>query len=303
VNVEPPQTDAVSAVLDLLARCTFPDAGTSLDCAVSGGPDSTALLVLAVAAGCRVTAHHVDHGLRDGSADEAELVRRTAQRFGAEFVGHRVVVAPGSNLEARARAARYGVLPTVIATGHTLDDRAETMLLNLLRGAARTGLSPHRDRARHPILSLRRAETQALCHELGLDTVDDPTNADPAHLRNRVRHEAMPLLDELAGRDLAPILDRQADVFADEDGLLDALAAEIDPTDALAVAAAHPALARRAIRNWITASWNRGHPPGGESVERVLRVAHGSAVATQIEGGQRVHRTGQRLRLEPPSVR
>ena len=261
-----------------------------------------ALLVLAVAAGCDVTAHHVDHGLRDGSADEADIVRAVAERFGAGFVAHTVTVEPGSNLEARARAARYGVLPPAVATGHTLDDRAETIVINLLRGAARTGLSPHRDRARHPILALRRSETQALCRELGLETVDDPTNTDPVHLRNRVRHEALPLLEDIAGRDLAPILDRQADVLAAEDELLDSLAAQIDPTDARAVADAHPALARRAIRNWITATWNRGHPPGGESVERVLRVAHGSAVATQIEGGQRVHRTGQRLRLEPPSV-
>ena len=258
--------------------------------------------MLAVAAGCEVTAHHVDHGLRDDSAAEAEIVRTVADRLGAGFVSHTVIVEPGSNLEARAREARYGVLPDAIATGHTLDDRAETILVNLLRGAARTGLSPHRDRERHPILSLRRHETQELCRSLDLVTVDDPSNTDPAHLRNRVRHEALPLLQNIAGRDLAPILDRQADVLADEDDLLDALAAEIDPTDAKAVAAAHPALARRAIRNWITSTWNRGHPPGGESVERILRVAHGSAVATQIEGGQRVHRTGQRLRLEPPSV-
>lgn len=292
-------------VLDaaLLSRCTFPSPGTRLDCAVSGGPDSTALLVLAVAAGCEVTAHHVDHGLREGSADEAELVRGIADRFGAAFVGHRVAVEPGGNLEARARAARYGALPPEIATGHTLDDRAETILINLLRGAARTGLAPHRDRARHPILSLRRHETQSLCRELDLETVNDPTNVDPAHLRNRVRHEALPLLDDIAGRDLAPILDRQADLFADEDEFLDSLAAAIDPTDARAVAAAPPPLARRAIRKWITQTWQRGHPPGGESVERVLRVAHGSAVSTQIEGGQRIHRTGQKLRLEPPSVR
>lgn len=299
MTIELPQP-AVSA--DLLARCTFPPPGTPLACAVSGGPDSTALLVLAVAAQCTVTAHHVDHGLRDGSAAEADLVRRLAEELGADFVSHTVVVDSGPNLEARAREARYGALPTEIATGHTLDDRAETIVINLLRGAARTGLAPHRNRARHPILALRRHETQALCRDLGLATVDDPSNQDPAHLRNRVRHEALPMLNEIAGRDLAPILDRQADLLADEDELLDALASEIDPTDARAVAAAPPALARRAIRQWIMTSWQRGHPPGGESVERVLQVAHGSAVSTQIEGGQRIHRTGQKLRLEPPSV-
>lgn len=71
-----PALTALPAVAGVLARCTFPAAGTPLTCAVSGGADSTALLVLAAAAGCRVTAVHVDHGLRPGSADEAGVVAR-----------------------------------------------------------------------------------------------------------------------------------------------------------------------------------------------------------------------------------
>ena len=98
-------------VADLLARCSFPPAGAVATCAVSGGADSLSLLVLAVAAGCEVTAVHVDHGLRDGSAAEAGVVADLAARVGAGFRSERVSVAPGPNLEARARAARYGVLP------------------------------------------------------------------------------------------------------------------------------------------------------------------------------------------------
>lgn len=286
----------------LLERCTFPEAGSHLHAAVSGGADSTALLVLACAAGCRVTAHHVDHGLRPESAAEGDVVASLCDRFGAAFVAHQVAVEPGSNLEERARIARYSVLPDQVATGHTLDDRAETMLINLVRGAGRGGLSPHTDRTRHPIIALRRAETVELCDALGCAVVHDPSNADPAHLRNRIRSEVLPLLDAVAGRDVAAVLDRQAERLADEDRLLDRLADELDPTDAKALAAADPALARRAIRNWIMRTWSRGHPPGGGSVERVLEVARGSAVSTQIEGGQRVHRSAQRLTLEPPSV-
>src|SRR5436190_13889516 len=103
----------------LLARCTFPPAGVPVTCAVSGGPDSLALLVLAVAAGCDVTAVHVDHGLREGSAAEAEVVRAAAERFGAHFHAESVTVAPGANLEARARAARRAALPPEALTGHT----------------------------------------------------------------------------------------------------------------------------------------------------------------------------------------
>src|SRR4051794_39498105 len=96
---------------ELLGRCAFPPGGTAVTCAVSGGPDSLALLVLAVEAGLAVTAVHVDHGLREGSADEAEVVRAAAERFGTAFRAESATVAPGPNLEARARAARWSVLP------------------------------------------------------------------------------------------------------------------------------------------------------------------------------------------------
>src|SRR5207248_2070138 len=95
----------------LLPRCTFPAPGTEVTCAVSGGADSLALLLLATAAGCQVTAVHVDHGLRDGSAGEAELVEAVARRVGAGFRAERAQVAPGPNLEERARQVRYSMLP------------------------------------------------------------------------------------------------------------------------------------------------------------------------------------------------
>lgn len=289
-------------VAELVARCHFPEPGTRVHCAVSGGPDSSALLVLAAAARCRVTAHHVDHGIRPGSGAEADLVGALAERSGARFVAHVARVEPGSNLEARARQARFAVLPDAVMTGHTLDDRAETIMINLLRGAARTGLAPMRPSERHPIVELRRAETHRLCAQLGIDVVDDYTNRDPVFLRNRVRAELMPMLDRCSGRDTAPVLVRQADVLAAEDELLDGLAAAIDPTDAKAVSAAPVALARRAIRRFVTANWDRGHPPSARSVDKILAVARGTAVSAQIEAGHRVYRRHQRLRLEAPEL-
>ena len=125
----------------LLERCTFPSAGTPVVCAVSGGPDSTALLVLACAAGLQVEAVHVDHGLRPESAGEAAVVEATAARFGASFRAVAVHVGAGPNLEARARTARYAQLPPDVLTGHTADDQAETVLINLLRGSGTAGLA------------------------------------------------------------------------------------------------------------------------------------------------------------------
>jgi tRNA(Ile)-lysidine synthase len=282
---------------ELLRRCDFPAAGTAVHLAVSGGPDSLALLALAGAAGCRSTAVHVDHGLRPGSSAEADLVRAAAERFGAAFLGLRVEVAPGPDLEARARAARRAVLPPGSLLGHTADDQAETVLLNLLRGAGLDGLAGF-DPAVRPIRALRRRETWALCEELGLEPVRDPSNLDPVHRRNRVRHELLPLLDAIAERDVAPVLARQADVARADRDLLDELAAAIDPTDARALAAAPPALARRAVRRWLRVGLEQ-HPPDRATVERVLSVARGGAVACEVGGGRSVRRSRGRLHLLP----
>ena len=151
-RLNPPRVSPPATVAALLAACRFPPAGSPLTCGVSGGPDSLALLVLGVGAGCDVTAVHVDHGLRDGSADEAEVVRAAAAELGAAFRAERVDVGAGANLEARARAARHGVLGPDCALGHTADDQAETILVNLLRGAGVDGLAGMRPGPRHPIL-------------------------------------------------------------------------------------------------------------------------------------------------------
>ncbi len=285
-----------AAVTDLLPHCTFHPAGTAVTCAVSGGADSTALMALAVAAGLHVTAVHVDHGLRPGSAAEADVVRDSARRLGAAFRAETVFVATGPNLEARARAERYAALPPDVLTGHTADDQAETMLINLLRGAAASGLAAMRPSPRHPLLAVRRADTEAVCAALHLQVVHDESNSDARFLRNRVRHELLPLMTSLAQRDLVPLLSRQADLLRDDSDLLDGLAAGIDPTDARQLAAAALPIARRAARTWLTTD----HPPDLATVDRVLDVARGTAGGCDVGGGRRVERTRQRLRLVGP---
>ena len=257
------------------------------------------LMVLALAAGCSVVAVHVDHGLRAGSDTEAEIVATAAARSGAEFRSETVEVALGPNLEARAREARYSVLPDDVMTGHTADDQAETMMINLMRGASTTGLAGMRPGPRRPILALRRASTTRFCLAQGIRIVDDPSNRDPAFLRNRVRHELLPLMNELAVRDLVPVLTRQAGLLRDDGDLLDELASTLDPRDARGLTAAPVPLARRAVRRWLTTD----HPPDAATVERVLRVAGGHASGCDIGSGRRVERSRQRLRLlGEPSV-
>jgi tRNA(Ile)-lysidine synthase len=277
---------------DLLARCAFPESGTAVTCAVSGGPDSLALLVLALEAGCAVTAVHVDHGLRVGSERDADVVAEVAAARGAAFRAVRAPVEPGSNVEARARAVRYSVMPPDVLTGHTADDQAETVLLNLLRGSGLDGLAGMRRRNR-PLLSLRRVETRALCSELGLHPVQDETNDDLRFRRNQIRHEVMPALDDIAARDVSALIARQADILRDDADLLDQLALDLDPTDARALRDAPLPLARRAVRRWLA----NGHPPDSATVERVLAVARGEAIATETGDGRRIERHRQRLHL------
>lgn len=282
--------------MTLVGRCRFPAAGSTVSLAVSGGPDSLALLVLATHASLVATAIHVDHGLRSGSTDEADVVRDTARRYGASFRSERVEVGHGPNLEARARAARRTVLPRDALTGHTADDQAETVLLNLMRGSGLDGVrgigSPHL----RPLLRIRRRDTHALCAAEGLSPVVDASNDDPAFTRNRVRHELIPFLGDIGRRDPVPLLCRLAGQATEDAALLDELAALIDPTDAVALAAAPGPLARRAIRAWLRPDLE-GYPPDAAAVDRVLAVAQGDAVANDVVAGLSVRRTSGRLRI------
>jgi tRNA(Ile)-lysidine synthase len=135
-----------------------------------------------------------------------------------------------------------------------------------------------------------------LCDALGLDPVDDPTNADPRFRRNRIRHELLPLIDSIAERDMVPLIARTAELLGDDDRLLDELATTIDPTDARALAAAPVALARRAIRSWLSVD---GYPPDTAAVTRVLEVATGARRACEVAGVGRVRRSHQRLSIDP----
>lgn len=277
----------------LLARCIFPPAGTPVSLAVSGGPDSMALLLLAHAAELSITAIHVDHQLRSDSSNDASIIREITDELGIELIVHTVNVGDGPNLEARARSARYSMFPAEIMTGHTEDDQAETVLINLLRGAGAPGLSAMRPGINRPLLRLRRRETRALCESLNITTVNDTTNNDPRFLRNRVRNELLPLMSDISQRDPMPLLARTADVLRADNDLLDELARDLDPTDAKALAVAPAPLAHRALRQWLSDPY----PPDLATLERILSVARGEVLACDIGENRQIRRSKQRLTL------
>jgi tRNA(Ile)-lysidine synthase len=207
-----PPTLITLAARTLREECNV-ERGARVLVAVSGGPDSMALLdVLARIApklGFELAAHGVDHGLRPEAASELDLAERHASRLGVPFRRTRVRVESGGNLQARARAARYAALEaaqratgsSLLATAHHADDRAETVLLRLLRGSGPRGLGvlpPRAENRVRPLIRARRSDVLLHLERHAVPAAQDPSNRDRRHLRTRVREELVPLLLELS---------------------------------------------------------------------------------------------------------
>jgi|CZKU01.1.fsa_nt_gi tRNA(Ile)-lysidine synthase len=189
--------------------------GATVLVAVSGGADSMALLhVLSLLRRERafgLFAHGVDHTLRSEATTELDLAEEFARSLDVPFSRTRVAVARGGNLQARARALRWEALHDAagrcgagrIATGHHADDRAETMLMRIIRGTRAGGLAvlPPRDGDRiRPLLKARRADVDAHVRRHRIPHCHDPSNDDPRFLRVRVRLEILPALERLNPR-------------------------------------------------------------------------------------------------------
>ncbi len=233
---------------------------------LSGGADSLALT--AVAAALKpTTALIVDHGLQTGSAEVAATAAAQARQLGcvdAQVIS--VAVGTEGGPEAAARTARYAALDAArggdpVLLAHTLDDQAETVLLGLGRGSGPRSIAGMRlwdPPWGRPLLEARRADTEAVCAELGLTPWRDPHNTDPRYTRVRLRTEVLPLLEDVLAGGVAPALARTAAALREDNDALDALAAghldALRTADGLTVAGLEDlpaALRRRVIRGWL----------------------------------------------------
>ncbi len=182
--------------------------GQRIVCAVSGGADSMALLwgvyLLKDKLELDISAAHFNHQLRgaESNRDEA-FVRDFCAGYGIDFVsGSTQVIAGPKGLEAAAREARYAFLkglPGKIATAHTADDNAETILMHLVRGTGLKGLggiAPVNGNLIRPMLDITRAEVLEFLAEYSIPYVEDSSNSGDDFLRNRLRHHVMPLLKQ-----------------------------------------------------------------------------------------------------------
>lgn len=321
----------VAAVAAALRAAGLPARGETLVVALSGGPDSVALLdalvTLARPLGFRLLAAHLDHGLRPGSAEDASFCVSLCDRLGVPIrTGSADVRARAERdrggLEQAARRERYAFLRRVcreeqavaIAVAHTRDDQAETLLLRLLRGAGATGLAGMRLRRGaivRPLLDVPRADVIAHLRERGLAFREDPTNAQLVHRRNRVRHELLPYLATHFNPRVREALARTAGLLADEaafvrveaERLLAHSAREQDGAVVLrraALAQAPPPLARVAIRQAL-ARVGGLRQLGAVHVERVLRLVRSTAPSGRslpLPGGRVVRFTGEDVRFE-----
>lgn len=252
--------------------------------AVSGGGDSLALLhVLARLAprfGFELLAHGVDHGLRAAARAELDLAAELASALGVPFARSELALAAGGNLQARAREARYAALDAAaerdgarwIATAHHASDRAETVLLRLLRGTGPRGLGVLPAAAERRLRPFIRSPKSAILlhlerHELRY--ASDPSNRDPRYLRTRIREEVLPLLESLT-----PGVARRLNLLADE-CMEEEVGERTVVTDAqgheLPLGRTHVAQIRRAhklrqpgVRIWLPGGHELVLAPGGE---------------------------------------
>jgi len=296
--------------------------------AVSGGRDSTALLHALHAAGHRnLVVCHLNHRLRGrASAGDAAFVRRLAKKLGLPCEVAAVNVQQeaqrtGVSLETAGRHARHRFLAEcarrhrcrLVLMAHHADDQAETVLFNLLRGAAGLrGMEPETKlrvpgyraplRLVRPLLAVTRAEINAWITARGLAFREDATNAEPGASRNKLRHAVLPFLNDVLGRDVRPALCRAAVISRAEQEWLDTLAqpaAESDTLDARSLSSEPLALQRRVLRLWLRRHGLRG--PGFDEVEAVRTMLdfHGGPARVNLPDNRFVRRSGGVLRVEP----
>ena len=281
-------------------------------CAVSGGADSMALLwgmyLLKEKLGIHLQAAHFNHQLRGEESDsDAEFVRKFCDFHDIPLhLGAGDVVPGPKGLEAAARDARYAYLRSLngtIATAHTADDNAETVLLHLLRGSGLRGLggvTPKSDRLIRPMLDVTRTQVEEFLSENYIRHMEDSSNHGDAYLRNRLRHHVMPLLRR-ENPSIATGLSAAAQRIRADAELLDQLASDLDPRDVSALREAPGPLRRRALERFLR---ENGFPePSASHLEQAEAVVFSTNPSARVTlGGVTLRRNYDALTVEREQI-
>lgn len=302
----------LNKVLATLRRYEMVQPGDTVICAVSGGADSMALLwslwLLKEKLEIRVEAAHFNHNLRgEESARDAEFVAKFCDFHDIPLRTGTGTVTPGpKGLEAAARDARYAFLRRLrgtVATAHTADDNAETVLMHLLRGTGLRGLggiTPKSEGLIRPMLDVTRDEVEEFLQEHWVRFVTDSSNETDAFLRNRLRHHVMPLL-KAENPSLAGNLSAAAQRLREDAQLLDELARSVDPTDVAALRAAPGPLRRRAIEGFLKEN-GFPEPAAGHIAQAEAVVFSDNPSARVTLGGLTLRRSYDRLRADREQI-
>ena len=322
----------MGAVLETARRTGMFPRGAGVLAAVSGGPDSTAMLHALVILKERleigeIGVAHMNHGLRGEAADrDAAFVEELARKDGLAFFLEKtsasyLAAENGLCLEEAGRDARYRFFHRIcaehgfsrVAVAHTADDNAETVMMFLLRGAAGTGLSgipAIRGNIVRPLLEATRKDVLDFLREQNLPFVTDESNSDPSFLRNRIRNELLPLLEKDYNPAVIAALNRLADVMGAEESFWEDFIARrmtlmgVSPKDAeisLPVAelkAEHPAVRRRLVRAAVERVKGDLRKIGLVHVEDVLSLKTGKTA--HLPGGVVAKRTRESLVISRP---
>jgi tRNA(Ile)-lysidine synthase len=296
-------------------RLKLPTSGETVVVAVSGGADSTALLLALeelknhnkLYTGLCVA--HLDHRLRKSSSKDAKWVADLSAQLGfRSVIGRAKVLESDDNLEQAARKARYAFLERTakrvsanyVLTAHTMDDQAETVLMRLMRGSASLGLGGMEAlrpvaknssiKLARPLLWARRTETESYCRLRKIQFLSDEMNDDLSFARVKVRKQLLPLMQsfnnrivEAISRTATQLREDGAILVSDSDALLERAAVSNDESgetkvpalDVKVLAEAPPALRRRAVRQWLS---------NARGSTRRLEMVHLLAVEKLLDG-------------------
>lgn len=321
-----------------IMRHAMLERGGRLIVAVSGGPDSVALLklltLLAAEYELSLVVAHLNHGLRGEEADREEaFVRRLSQEMGIACLSRKIDIfalrKPGKSLEELCREQRYAFLQeaaaagqaTKIALGHHLDDQAETVVMHLLRGSGAEGLRgmlPQREgMIIRPLLEVTRKEIMAFLEEMGMTYMDDSSNAQDGHLRNRIRHHLLPILKADYNPRIEANLSRTAEILRLDDDYLTAeveawlkvkgfsCGAEVQSLSLPEFLKLHEALQHRIIKTLLSRILPVGKGIGYQHVMAALSLAGGSPGSADLDlpGGVLLRREYDKLVFSRRSYR
>jgi len=301
----------LNKLLAFIRKNNLMEAGDSVVCAVSGGADSVALLfamyLLREKLGITLTAAHFNHNLRGAESDEDEIfVRDVCSRYDIPLiVGSACVKAGEKGLEAAARDARYAffaTLPGKIATAHTADDNAETVLLHLIRGTGLKGLgaiAPVRGNIIRPMLDVTRQEVEAFLAEYHLQYRQDSSNDTDDFLRNRIRHHVMPLLKQENPK-ICENLSTMAQRLRQDEQALQEMANIEDEPSVSTLQAMSPAVRSRALENFLKKNGVKEPESEHISLAGALVFSEKPGAKASLPGGVTICRRYERLAVAAP---